>query len=445
MIVTVPASPPPAAASSIAVQHTGERTPSDRTPLVVALSSAEAFAAVDQLVAAGHVSDAEALLHALTKDPAQHLRSEARFRLGKMRAAAGDYNGAVTWFRALLDEEPGAMAVRLELARTYARLGKATAASRELRRAQTGRLPLNVARQVDRISAALRSSSPRGADVSIGIAPDSNINRATGSRTIDAQGITLVINRDGRATSGIGLQLNGRGYSRSPLTRTGSWLVEASGAATLYPSGRYDDIAGTVAIGPEFRSATAQFRPAILVGRRYFDGDRLSDQAGISVEARRAIGRTAQLAGTATGFYAAYPGRAFLSGKGYGMSIDLEKAVTLRLFGLAGLSISRSDARDPAYATTSIGGRLFTSRDAGRFTIFGGASYQHLRADGSFTLFRKRRFDDYTELQFGVSARLLAILGLIPSARFSLSRNDSTIPFYDFGRARLELTFGRQF
>jgi hypothetical protein len=94
---------------------------------------------------------------------------------------------------------------------------------------------------------------------------------------------------------------------------------------------------------------------------------------------------------------------------------------------------------------TSVGGRLFVSRDAGRLTVFGGANYQHLRADALFALFQKRRVEDYAELQFGVSARLLAVRGLTPSARVSVSRNDSAIPFYNFSRSRLELALGRQF
>jgi tetratricopeptide (TPR) repeat protein len=411
----------------------------------VALSADQAFAAADQLVAAGNKHDAEVLLRALSKDPSKQLRSEARFRLGRLRAAAGDYRGAIIWYRAVLDEEPGAAPVRLELARTYARLGEGAAAARELRRAQATRLPLDVARQVDRISTALRSSAPYGFDVSVGIAPDSNINRATAARTIDAQGLTLVIDRNGRATSGIGVQLNGSGYSRLPLGGSSTWLIEASGSALLYSSGRYDDVAATVAIGPEFRSAVAQLRPAILISRRSFDGRRLSDQAGGSIEGRRNVGPTTQLAATANATYARYRARAYLDGFNYSLSVAVEKAVTSRFFGLVGLSGARSDARDPAYATTSFGGRIFTSRDAGRFTIFGGASYQHLASDAVFTLFQRRRRDDYSDLQLGASARLLAVRGLIPAVKFSLSQNRSTIPFYAFHRNRLELSLSRQF
>lgn len=411
----------------------------------VALSAEQAFVTVDRLIAGGRTTDAEALLRALTRDPSKPLRSEARFRLGKLRAAAGDDRAAVSWYQALLDEEPGAAAVRLELARTYARLGAGVAAARELRRAQASRLPLEVARQVDRISAALRSGARRGLDLSVGLAPDTNINRATASRTIDAQGITLLVDRDGRATSGVGLQLGASGFARLPLSSSMPWLVEATGAASLYASGRYDDIAGTIAVGPEFRRAKVRFRPSIVVGRRYFDRRRLSDQAGIALDERRSIGRTTQLSVTASGSYFAYPGRAFLDGLGFGLSVGLEKEITPRLFGLVGLSGSRSDARDPAYATTSIGGRMFVSRDAGRFTTFFGLGYQRLVADGTFSLFQKRRHDDDIDLQLGVSTRFLAIRGLMPSARVVVSRNSSSIPLYDFTRSRLELLLGRQF
>ena len=157
----------------------------ERNEAYVALSPAQTFAAADLLLRERRTIDAEILLLALTSDALLSVRSEARFRLGRLHAERGDYQGAAALYQELLNEEPSAGAVRLELARVYARLGATSAAARELRRAQAGHLPIEVARSVDRVSAALRNTAPVGFDLSLGLAPDTNINRATASRTID--------------------------------------------------------------------------------------------------------------------------------------------------------------------------------------------------------------------------------------------------------------------
>lgn len=431
---------PPVVPPDIVIPNRKER---EEAP--VTLSTAQTFAAVDLLLHDRRTGDAEILLRALTSDPLLSVRSEARFRLGKLHAERGDYRGAATLYQALLDEEPSAGAVRLELARIYARLGETAAAARELRRAQAGHLPIEVARSVDRISTALRNSAPVGFDLSLGLAPDTNINRATASRTIDAQGIVLTVDRDGRATSGIGLTIGAQGFARLPLTPKVGLLVEITGAASLYPSGRYDDIAAAIAVGPEIRRSHTRIRPAVVVGRRYFDRDRLYDQIGAAIEVRRDIGRTAQLSTAATVSRLTYPSRPFLTGATYIISADLEKALTPQLFILGGISASRTDAKDPAYATRTIGARLIVSRDLGRITLFGGSSYSHLQADAPFGLFDKTRRDEYADAQIGLSARFLAIKGLVPSARLQVSRNKSTIGLYDFKRTRLEVSLSRQF
>ncbi len=53
-----------------------------------------------------------------------------------------------------------------------------------MRQAQAGGLPPEVARFVDRYSAALRDQKPLGASIDIAPAPDSNIDRATRSQTL---------------------------------------------------------------------------------------------------------------------------------------------------------------------------------------------------------------------------------------------------------------------
>ena len=165
----------------------------------------------------------------------------------------------------------------------------------------------------------------------------------------------------------------------------------------------------------------------------------------MAIEVRRDVGRTAQLSTATTLSRLTYPSRRFLTGTTYNISADLEKAFTPKLFILGGISASRTDAKDPAYATKTVGARLIVSRDLGRITLFGGSSYSYLQAVAPFALFDKIRRVHYVDIQIGLSARFLAIKGLVPSAKLQMSHNESTIGVYDFRRTRLEVSLSRQF
>src|SRR5690606_8418728 len=92
------------------------------------------------------------------RDPNLDIRSEARFRLGMMLADQKRHADAALAFRAILDEQPGAARVRLELARVLAAMGDEGRARQQIRQAQASGLPPEVAQVVDRFAAALRSN-----------------------------------------------------------------------------------------------------------------------------------------------------------------------------------------------------------------------------------------------------------------------------------------------
>src|SRR6185369_6860231 len=91
---------------------------------------------------------------------------------------------AAVEMRRILDEQPGAARVRLELARIDAQLGNLSAARRELRAAQAAGLPPEVERAVRFYATALQASRPFGGSIELALAPDSNINRATRADTL---------------------------------------------------------------------------------------------------------------------------------------------------------------------------------------------------------------------------------------------------------------------
>src|SRR5437868_2703232 len=200
----------------------------------VRLSPVQLFEFAERLRSGGRVEDAERAYRALATNPDKDIRSEARFRLARMLAAHDRSSEAAILLRQVLDERPGAQRVRIELATLLARMGQVAAAQKELRAAQAGSLPSDVARLVDRFSGALRARSPHGVSVTFAVAPDTNINRGT---QLDRLGTVLgdfIIDREAKRRSGVGFQIDAEAFVRRRVNDHPNFLVKGVAAARLY-------------------------------------------------------------------------------------------------------------------------------------------------------------------------------------------------------------------
>ena len=223
---------------------------------------------------------AEVLLESLTRDRDANIRAEARFRLGQSRMKRHDYGGAVEAFSALLTEKPDAQPARIALAQALALEGKPGAAARQLRRAQAAGLPQDVQRLVDRFGDVLRRTRPYGVNLEFGIAPDSNINQATQSRTIDIGGFPLAIDDSGRASSGIGLTASADAFATLPLRSDLSLVSRVAANGDFYHRDRFDDLLISASTGPESTIGRTVMRSAITYSWRQFGGSRYSQGFG---------------------------------------------------------------------------------------------------------------------------------------------------------------------
>ena len=428
------------AAPQVAAPHSAECA---QPPCVTGISPVALFAIAASYEAAGRLDEAESLLRALTADPEIEYRTEARFRLGKLRERRGDRTGAIAAYRALLDEKPNATRVRLDLARLLAFEGDESGARRELRMAGTGTLPEEVARAVDQFATALRSRKPFGATAEVAIAPDSNINASTSQRTIETIVNDLPLSRDARATSGVGLALSGQAYARVKLVGQ-SVLTRLSARADLYDAGKFNDISVSLASGPELRIGRMQLRPAVLVGRRWFGSERYSTSVGGTVNLSRPVGRKAQIEADLTALRSSF--RLYAQdGMAYDGSVAIDRAFSPRLSIRLGARISRQDARDPGYATTARTLDALVARRWGRQTVFAQLSYTAVSADARLFLFPERRRDRRWDATIGFVARGLQICGLSPLVRIMRSQSTSTVGLYEFRRTRVEFALSRDF
>lgn len=410
------------------------------------LKATDLFALADRAVAEGRPADAETLYRALARDPDIEMRSEARFRLGMLLEREKRYKDAAVAFRALLDEKPNAARVRIELARVLALIGDADGARRQLRQAQAAGLPPDVARLVNQFASALRSSRPYGGSLEISLAPDNNINRATSATTLDTVIAPLVLDRDARQQSGLGLKIGAQGYARLPVAANVALLGSVSGNAMLYRQNRFDDISTSIALGPEVLIGKRdRLRPAATIGWRYYGGDFYARTPGLTVNWMHIAGKRGQIETGLSATRASYAFNDLQDGWIYDGSVAIERAFSQRFGASITLSANRQTARDPGYTTSSGGMAVLGWRDIGWSTVYTTVTYRHLASDARLFLYPQSRTDDFYRIGLGAAFRKVKIAGLAPVLRVAWERNRSTVGIYDYRRLSIEMGITRAF
>jgi len=411
----------------------------------VALSPSEMFAAAEASLRRGDAAAAETIYRALTADRSPELRSEARFRLANLLIGERRYKEAGLLLRQILDEQPSAQPARLKLAQVLALLGDEAAARQELRAARAGGLPPDVAAMVDRFSAALRSRKPVGGSIQIGIASDTNINRATRSNTLGTILGDFVLNKDAKAHSGLGLSADGQAYARVPLATTSSMLLTLSNSSDLYRRKRFDDINLVARAGPEFNVGKSRANVSLGLGRRWYGGHLYTSAVGGRIDVTRPLSGVAQVRVSASADHIRNHSNRLESGWAYSGSAIFDRALSNRAGAGFTVGATRRSLRDGGYSTTS--GELtgFAYRELGGTTVTGSLSVGRLLADERLLLFPKKRSEWSLSGTAGATFRQLTVHGFAPTVQLTLERNRSTVEIYDYRRAALEIGIVRAF
>ena len=411
----------------------------------VELSSSQLFDFADRARDEGEFAIAETAYRALSENPDSDLRTEARFRLALMLEQQKRLTDSAVLLRQILDEKPDAARVRLELARILALMGDLSGAARELRQAQAAGLPPEVARLVSIYTNALRSRKPFGASVEIALAPDSNINRATESKTLDTIIAQFDLSEDAQAKSEIGLSLKGQAYARVGIDKRSSLLVRLSADSDLYQKSQFNDVSLGIQAGPEMRSGKDRIQPSAGYSYRWYGGDPYADTVSAALNFQHPTGDRAQISFNGSIGYSNNRRNDLQDGEMFAGSLSYERALSAK-FG-ASLSVTgiRQSLRDPGYSTASGAINALVYREVGQTPVVGSIGYSHLEADKRLFLFPRRRVDDRYSTSLSGTFRQFTFKGFAPLLRVSYERNKSTVGIYDYSRVASEIGITRAF
>jgi hypothetical protein len=419
-----------------------QRTHENRS---LSLSPSRMFQLAEAARRRGDLKLARLVYGALSANPNLEIRSEARFRLGLIFESERRYRDAAVLFRAILDENPRAQRVRLELAASLAKMGDIASARRELRAVRSGILPPEVARQVDRFSEALRARKPLGGSFQVAIANDSNINRATRSDTLGTVIGDFTLDKNARAQAGRGANLQGQAYGRMALGNDSDLLAAISGSANLYRKSRFNDVSLGAGFGPELALGDYRLHASARASRRWFGQAPFTDAASLQLDVERPIAPTAQVRGAAAGSRIWNHLNRLESGYSYSASVGIEAALSTATGGGATLTGIRQSLDDPGYSTSSGQLALFGWHESGHLTFTGELTLGRLKTDERLLLFLHRRNDTLYRATVGTTVRDIQLHGFAPLVTLSWERNRSPVELFDYARTVLDIGLTRAF
>lgn len=404
-----------------------------------------------RLIEADRYDEAWLILAALENSP--ELSSRVNLLKGHVSMRRGDVDGAIGHFRSVLNEQPGQTRARLELARALMIAGRHASADHHFRLAeQDDNLPEDVANLVRSARGLIRDRRGWHLDVEVGLAPDSNINNATDTQHVDLVAgnfiLPLRLGENSRAQSGIGQIVGLSGGVEFGLSGNVALSVDADARFTNYSNSDFDDLSGTLAIGPEIRfSDRNRLAVQALASQRFYGWDDAQRSYGLRANYQRVLNRGARLA-------VAFDGRRIESGFGsqfsgwqFGLYGTYEQVLNRSLIASATLFGRRDALRSDAYAHYEIGGRVGIGGEL-PLGINAGVSGGVSRAlyDGVLPLFSTAPRQDWrfnAQVQMGL--RSLRVFGFSPSVTYSYGRTDSSVSLFESDRHRVQFGLARYF
>ena len=396
----------------------------------------ESIETAKAMMMSGRSAEARALLQPLA---AKQPDNDVDFLLGLLAVEAKNYGQAVGHFRAILVRSPGAVRVRLELARAFYLKGDLANAYRQFQFARAGNPPPGVIAAIDRFIASIRQQKDWSYSFSLAIAPDSNINNGASADEVVLFGLPFELSDDTRSRSGVGVAMEGALEFAPRLSERARLRIGAAVQRRDYSGKDFDDMTVVAHAGPKLTLDRWDVSLLATGFQRRFGGRRLAEGAGARVEAtHHKDARTAVSLGLAANRvrYPDYPlqdGTSLSAWGGVLRALTPESSVTARV----GASRKTAEAAELAYWSGSLAVGYYRDLPGG-FSVYAEPSLVQSRYDAADPFFGERRKDRLLELHISVLNRSISLSGFTPKVGVTFARRRSSIELYDYDQRRFE-------
>ena len=416
-------------------------------PAVPMLSAEALIETARAALAAGEPDDAALLLEGI--EPGQGDIDEIDFLWGSIAMMRGEWQEAISRFRAMLARDPSLLRVRLDLALAYFQAGEDGSAAYHFRQALAAEeLPPAVRSNALTFLERIRRRKSWSVTGSVSIAPDTNINAATSARQIDLFGLPATLSEDARQTSGVGLSASvGGGYEArlSPDTR---FRTSAHLHTRTYGSGKSDFNEQTLSLraGPRFFFEGFDLRPELVARGRQLGGETYSRAGGLELSGNWLIAptwRLSGLAGAEWNSYETFLGEGALYTAQVGLSHALGQATLLQ----ADAGWRREVLDSDAYSWREFIAGFSVAQELPRgFVVTAGPSVRWREYGAPLPVYGPdARQDETVAGRVTVSNRHIDLFGFMPEITVRHEVRDSNLGLYEYERSVAELGLVRTF
>ena len=397
-------------------------------------------------IQAGQVDDAEKVLGLIPPDQVD--RNDYDFLRGQIALARNDFDKAIDAFRAVLARDPSLNRVRLDLARSYFLKGDDEAAEYHFRNAQAAGLPPQVQATVNVFLGQIARRKHWTFNVSVGMAPDTNINAATAVKTVTGfGGLPFQVDQSAQKKSGIGLVVNLDGAYQFDMTENSRLVVGGLAVDNDYADHQLDDRSVGAFVGPRFLfGQDSEMTVKAEVIRRWYGGQGYTLGRGMRLDAQTTLSPQWFLSGVLDVQQVSYDQSDLNSGPVGSLSVSLTYGIDATSFVRLSPAIVREQTNTQEFSDTQyfIEANYYKDLPWG-FGVIVGANFDLALYDAESGFFGVTRRDRTANYRIGVSNSAVDLFGFSPVLSFVHTDRYSDIPFYSFDRDRVELTMKRNF
>jgi len=386
----------------------------------------------------GRLDDAEAVLEQrLSASPND---SQARFLKGMIALTKGNHRLAIRQFRSILIDQPDATRVRLELARSFFLARDYGNAMRQFQFALAGKPPPEVVANINRYVASIREAKSLSYNFGIALAPDSNLNTGSSAREVSLFGLPFDLSDDARQRSGVGLAIEA-GAEWAPRIGTGKRLrLGVSAQRREYSGSDFDDMSLAAYAGPRFVSGKWDLSLLGTAYKRWYGSNPYSHAAGLRAEATHYLTPRLGLSGALSAQKITYRRAREREGPLIALNVGGFYALTPSSGATLKGGVSRQIARIDAFSTWSgfVAAGYHKDLPMG-FSVYVEPSYSLARYDEALIGFGGKRADNSQSLLATLLNRHLVLTRFTPRLPYTFTRQDNSIPLYEFKRNRVEI------
>lgn len=381
-------------------------------------------------------------------------------------------------YRHILEKQPDLAGVRLELAHTLFARGMCKqpptdlfvhllgddcdVAEHHFRRALAGKLPQEITRVVSFYLGLIQRRKRFTGQFSFALAPDTNVNNGTYTRTFSIQGLPFIhfeIPERQRETSGVGAIISAAGEYHHPLkfqpfARTATRLSLGSGLYRREHSGKdFDDMTLFAHAGPKLLFPRGQVGLTARAEQRWYGGQRTSRGFGFSLESNFQISNRIWLGGAVERITHHYRHNRDYDGPRVTADIDLAYAITPALVLGTRAGWGHVDTKERILESSE--------HEVGAFGVFDlpplfGISGTRLRLSHDllkisherlvYPVFTQdSRFDRIKQSRITFSNDHLQLFGFVPAISLVHEQRKSNVSIFEYKRTRGEFFLRRLF